>query len=64
MAGKTSSIETSNTTKVYKAIQKKIEEFVTMVTKIENTTLTQDGLDAWLNPIWNAMGKLNKPQDR
>ncbi|CAC5362986.1 unnamed protein product [Mytilus coruscus] len=63
MMGKTLSMETANNTNLYMAIQKKIEEFVTTVTKISNVTLTQDGMDAWLTPIWTALSTLNMPQD-
>ncbi|VDI72583.1 ATP-binding cassette, subfamily A (ABC1), member 1, partial [Mytilus galloprovincialis] len=45
------------------AIQQKIEEFVTTVTKISNVTLTEDGMDAWLTPIWTALSTLSMPQD-
>lgn len=64
MMGKTLSMETANNTNLYMAIQQKIEEFVTTVTKISNVTLTEDGMDAWLTPIWTALSTLSMPQDR
>lgn len=52
-----------NNTNLYMAIQQKIEEFVATVTRVQNLTLTEDGMDAWLTPIWKALESLNMPQD-
>jgi len=63
MMGKTSSLPRVNNTNLYMAIQQKIEEFVATVTRVQNLTLTQDGMDAWLTPIWKALESLTMPQD-
>ena len=63
MMGKTSSMPRVNNTNLFMAIQQKIEEFVAMVTRVQNLTLTQDGMDAWLKPIWKAFESLTMPQD-
>jgi hypothetical protein len=63
MMGKTSSMPRVNNTNLYMAIQQKIEEFVATVTRVQNLTLTQNGMDAWLTPIWKALESLTMPQD-
>jgi hypothetical protein len=63
MMGKTSSMPRVNNTNLYMAIQQKIEEFVATVTRVQNLTLTQIGMDAWLTPIWKALESLTMPQD-
>lgn len=63
MMGKTSSMPRVNNTNLYMAIQQKIEEFIATVTRAQNLTLTQNGMDAWLTPIWKALESLTMPQD-
>lgn len=63
MMGKTLSVPRVNNTNLYMAIQQKIEEFVATVTRVQNLTFTQDGMNSWLTPIWKALESLNMPQD-